>query len=215
MSTTYTAIIFDMDGTLVNSEQLHIDTWAYIFSQYNLPLTEQDVHQWIGVSDVLISKQLVNDFNLAITPEQLLLEKRTYYQTHSQPTVQALAGVREGIARLKGIPMAIATMSSKYEAKMSLQYTGLSQYFDIVITADDVPNHKPAPDCYLLAAQGINAKPSRCIALEDSVSGVSAAKAAGMFTIGLGNTIPLSKLEHADICFKDSKTAFEYLFEIF
>lgn len=208
------AIIFDMDGTLVDSEQMHIDSWLYIFKKYNIPLQEHDIHQWIGVSDVLICTQLVEKFQLPIAGSTLLDEKRIYYRSEAQPHVKPIKGVFDEIEKLKHLPMAVATMSSRYEADKSLLYTGLNTYFKIVVTADDVENHKPAPDCFLKAAEMLGVDPNRCIALEDSVSGVSAAKAAGMFTIGVGNTIPLEKLQHADLVFKNSADCLEFLTEL-
>ena len=206
----FSGIVFDMDGTLIDSEKLHIDSWLFIFEKYNIPLTEQDVHEWIGVSDVLISAQL-NEKYLGGIHNIILDEKRHYYQTVAQPNVETIVGVTEGLARLKSIPMAVATMSNRTEAQFSLTKTKIRDYFKGVVTANDVENHKPAPDCYLKACEILQMPPKSCIGIEDSVSGIHASKNAGLFTIGVANTLPEDKLVHADLVLSDTSEVMNWL----
>jgi beta-phosphoglucomutase len=206
----YKGIVFDMDGTLIDSERLHIDSWLYVFNKYSIPLTEDDVHGWIGISDVLISAQINNKY-IGGTHNILLEEKRNYFQTYAQPNVDTLAGVKEGLAILKHMPKAVATMSNSHEAQFSLSKTGIIDFFKGIVTANDVENHKPAPDCYLKACTILNLDPADCIGIEDSISGINASKNAGLFTIGVANTLTEDKLSHADLVLPDTSRVMDWL----
>ena len=206
----YKGIVFDMDGTLIDSERMHIDSWLYVFNKYNLPLTEEDVHGWIGISDVLISAQ-INEKYIGSSHNILLEEKRNYFQTYAQPNVDTISGVKEGLAELVNLPMAVATMSNRHEAHFSLSKTDIIKFFKGVITANDVDNHKPAPDCYLKACSILELDPADCIGIEDSVSGIRASKNAGLFTIGVANTLPEDMLSHADLVLPDTGAVMKWL----
>ncbi|HMP29607.1 MAG TPA: HAD family phosphatase [Saprospiraceae bacterium] len=210
----YKGIVFDMDGTLIDSEQLHIDSWLYVFDKFQIPLGELDIHQWIGVSDVTISRQLT-DMYLDGGDNVLLDEKRHYFRAVAQPNVQVINGVKEGLAQLKDIPMAVATMSSSYEANKSLTSTGIMPYFRGLITANDVERHKPAPDCYLMACKMLGLEPEDCVGIEDSISGIHASKDAGLFTIGVANTLSAEKLLHADLVLSNTNEVMNWLIHTF
>jgi beta-phosphoglucomutase len=214
MNNSFKGIVFDMDGTLIDSEQLHIDSWLYVFKKYNVPLTEEDVHHWIGVSDVLISQQLTDKY-LNGGENVLLEDKRHYFRTIAQPNVKTITGVKSGLEKLIGIPMAVATMSSSYEANKSLTSTGIFSFFQGLVTANDVMNHKPAPDCYLKACGILGIEPKLCVGIEDSISGVQASKAAGLYTIGVANTIAKEKLSNADLVFTNSEEVMNWLIHTF
>jgi len=211
----FEGIVFDMDGTIINSEQLHIDAWIYMFEKYELPLKEEDIHQWIGVSDVLICQRLAKQFETKVPAEELLQEKRTYFREVAHQHVDTMPGTIEGLAKLNFVPMAVATMSNRYEAEKSLKKTDIYKLFVSVVTADDVENHKPDPACYLKACRDLGLPPSSCIGIEDSVSGVSSSKAAGLFTIGVANTIPKDKLIEADLILDNTVEVMNYLAKVF
>lgn len=210
MKMKYKAIVFDMDGTLVDSEHLHIGAWFKMFQEFGITMSHEELMQYVGVSDVNICKDLTTRFSLTYSAEEILDQKRYYYRHHEQKNVKLIAGVEDGLQNLNpNLPMAVATMSSKYEAEKSLDYTGIRKYFLEVVTADDVSRHKPDPECYLMACAAIGMRPEDCIAVEDSVSGVHAAKNAGLYTIGVANTVHASEILHADLVLKDSIAVFK------
>lgn len=201
-----------MDGTLVNSEHLHIEAWKKMFIEYGIDLGMDGLHTYIGVSDVNICKDISDRFDLTYTADEILARKRHYFRTYEQQNVQLIEGVSQGLKRIHGfLPMAVATMSSDYEAEKSLEYTGIRKYFEAVVSADHVHNHKPAPDCYWMACETLGIEPQYCIGIEDSVSGISASKNAGLFTIAVANTLSSDFLTHADLVLENSQAAFSYL----
>jgi HAD superfamily hydrolase (TIGR01509 family) len=200
-------IVFDMDGVLIDSEPVHIDAWNEVFAEFGLHFTTEWFHQWIGVSDKNFTMQLVKNYNLDVEPAVFLEKKRRVFEAKIIESVKAYSGVKEGLALLDGYGLAVATSSNRSGAMLSLKSAGLYDFFKYIITADDVLNHKPNPDCYLKAAESLGFLPSECIGIEDSVSGIKAAKAAGMFVIGISTSLPVHYLTEADIVFPDVASA--------
>ena len=119
--------------------------------------------------------------------------------------------MKKSLPLLHAYDLAVATSSNRSGALMSLQGAGLYPFFKHVITADDVLNHKPNPDCYLKAAESLGFKPSECIGIEDSVSGIRAAKAAGLFIIGVSTSLPAHYLTDADLILDNTEEAIQWI----
>lgn len=178
------AVIFDHDGTLVDSEPVHLACWQQVLAPYDKSLSaHQYTHNLSGIPSISSANWLVNEFELDVRPEQLLLAKQArfhrYLQTQACPLI---ADAKALLAQLlqRGMPMAVASGASKAEVERSLQYHQLGPYFRATLTKEDVPQNKPAPDVYLLAATKLGVPPHNCLAIEDSDSGQSSALAAGM-----------------------------------
>lgn len=204
-------IVFDMDGVLIDSEPVHIDAWNEVVAEFDLHFDTEWFHQWIGVSDRNFTTKLVQDYNLPIAPDTLLQEKRRVFESKIAESVLAHKGVKENLSRLNAYGLAVATSSNRTGAMMSLQGAGLFDFFQYVITADDVVNHKPNPDCYLKAAASLGYLPTECIGIEDSVSGIKAAKAAGMFVIGIATSLPAHYLTEADLVLENTEGAIQWI----
>ena len=204
-------IVFDMDGVLIDSEPVHIDAWNEVVAEFDLHFDTEWFHQWIGVSDRNFTTKLVQDYNLPIAPDTLLQEKRRVFESKIAESVLAHKGVKENLPRLNAFGLAVATSSNRTGAMMSLQGAGLFDFFQYVITADDVVNHKPNPDCYLKAAASLGYLPTECIGIEDSVSGIKAAKAAGMFVIGIATSLPAHYLTEADLVLENTEGAIQWI----
>jgi HAD superfamily hydrolase (TIGR01509 family) len=147
-----------------------------------------------------------------LTPPNLS-RKRRVFEAKITESVRAYQGVKEGLALLRSFGLAVATSSNRTGALMSLQGAQLYDFFKYVVTADDVENHKPSPDCYLKAAASLGFLPSECIGIEDSVSGIKAAKAAGMFVIGIATSLPAHYLTEADLVLPDTEGAIRWILE--
>jgi HAD superfamily hydrolase (TIGR01509 family) len=204
-------IVFDMDGVLVDSEPLHIDAWNEVFAEFNLHFSTEWYHQWIGVSDRHFTLKIIEQYSIPTQAETLLQAKRRVFEAKIAKGVSPHTGVKEGLPLLHHFHKAVATSSNRTGAMISLKGANLFHFFQDIITADDVINYKPHPDCYLKAAQSLGFSPTECIGIEDSVSGVKAAKAAGLFIIGVANSLPASYLTEADLVLENTGKAIDWI----
>jgi len=194
------ALFFDMDGTLINSEPLHEQAWFDTLAQFDLPLSKDWFHQWTGSTDYYLLEGIQNQFGLTLDVSALFEEKRNRFLAIAKNSPLAFEGVVQGLQYLsQQVPIILVTSSTRIGAENILKWAGIDQYFKHTITFDDVKNPKPHPEPYLLAAKHIACPPSECAAFEDSIAGITAAKAAGCYTIAVANSLSKEKLMMADI----------------
>lgn len=183
------AIIFDHDGTLVNSEPVHLARWQSLLDPYGAQLTTEEYHRFLSGRPSLASAEwLVNRFALPVEPDVLFQQKhRAMCAWLSQQACPLMDGARTLLEHLQaaGVPLALASGASQAEVQASLKYHQLQNFFPVVTTREQVTHNKPAPDVYLLAAGGLGLAPEQCLAIEDSDSGQLAAQAAGMVCLRL------------------------------
>lgn len=179
-------LIFDMDGTLVDSEGLHFAAWRETLSAYGIhsfPLTDFD--RYIGVSNEQLADDYIQGHRLAVDIVTLVTEKQNRY-LQLLPGIRPKPGVREIISRCHGhYQLAIASSSDRLELHHILLSLGLTDYFAEVVGGDMVSRKKPDPEIYLQAMSRLGLRPEECVAFEDSAPGVAAAKDAGMFAIAV------------------------------
>jgi beta-phosphoglucomutase family hydrolase len=206
-------IVFDMDGVLVDSEPVHIDAWNEVFAKFDLHFSHEWFNNWIGVSDRNFVAKIVEKYNIPTENATLLEDKRRVFETMIAQGVPTHKGVKELMPKLHKFDKAVATSSNRSGAMLSLEGAGLLPYFKNIVTADDVLNHKPSPDCYLKAAHDLGFEPSECIGIEDSVSGIKAAKSAGLFIIGIATSLPAHFLTEADLVLGTTEEAMLWILE--
>jgi HAD superfamily hydrolase (TIGR01509 family) len=206
-------IVFDMDGVLVDSEPVHIDAWNEVFAEFNLHFSHEWFNNWIGVSDRNFTAKIIQEYDIPTNPTKLLEDKRRVFEAKILQSVPAHKGVKELMPELHKFDKAVATSSNRSGAMISLTSANLIHYFKKIVTADDVSNHKPNPDCYLKAAHDLGFEPSECIGIEDSVSGIKAAKAAGLFIIGVATSLPAHFLTDADLILENTEGAMRWILE--
>ncbi|MEZ5044348.1 MAG: HAD family phosphatase [Saprospiraceae bacterium] len=206
-------IVFDLDGTLVDSEPLHGEAWLRVLSDQGLVFEWEWFEQWIGTSDRYLAENVISEFNLNLQVTDLQLLKRNTYYALVAKELKVFPGVMEALQWFTNqVPLAIATSSSKPDVAAVLGAVPLAPFFQTIVHADHVmPNLKPCPDPYLLAAERIGLDPAAGLAMEDSVAGVKAAKAAGFFTLAVCNSHSAADLQEADLVFENTKLGMDWI----
>lgn len=181
------AIIFDHDGTLVDSEPTHLQMWRDVLAPHEL--NADDYSNYLSGKPTAQSAAWVKEkFKLSQSPEDLEKEKKRILKNHLQtsafPIMQGAIALLDFL-RQQNVPLAVASGATTHEVEHSLQYHDLNQYFSFVSTGDMVTNNKPAPDVYLYAAQNLQVDPKHCLAIEDSDAGQTSAEEAGMVCLRL------------------------------
>jgi len=184
------AVIFDLDGVLIDSEPLHAmaDTQLLIESGINIPQNYFD--RFVGWTNKAMWEQIKKEFPLKqgyeeLTKRQMILKLNLLKQINFEP----VGGIPELLEALKmnHIPMAIASSSPRQFIEAEIDKIGIKQYFTCWISGEEVAQSKPEPDIFLKAAELLKVNPPECIVIEDSESGTVAAKRAGMTCIGYRN----------------------------
>jgi beta-phosphoglucomutase len=181
MTNDQAAIIWDVDGTLVDTAELHFDSWVKLAAELGKPFTRADFAATFGRRNPEIIRLLFGD-NSDVQVAELGERKERYYRTEAARGVSLLPGVRpllEDFAR-RGIRQAIGSSAPRDNLDLILDLTGSRQFFQGVVAMEDTQRGKPDPQVFLVAAARLGAEPARCIVFEDAVAGVQAAKAGGM-----------------------------------
>src|SRR5574344_638897 len=189
----YKGIIFDLDGTLVDSMPLHIQAWEKTLLDYNIVVNTAWLYAHGGVPSFKIARSLINEFdNLkSISEEQLAKNKnKNYLETINQ--VKIFPEILNLIKFFKqeGMPMAIGTGTLRTNAEYIVNNTELRNYISVIVSADDVVNHKPHPDTFIEASRRIGVSPNHSLVFEDTPLGIEAAIKGGFNTILVENGIP-------------------------
>lgn len=198
----FKALIFDMDGTLVDSERIHCRAWSETLNGYGLEAPPfEDFGQYVGVSDEQMAVEFVESGNLEIAPAGLVGEKRAAYQA-LVPEIPLLAGVIEILNRCRGnCRMAVASSSPYDELMHILEHHALTRLFDHVVGGDMVSRKKPDPEIYIKVCGLLGVLPEESIAFEDSQAGVEAAKSAGLTVVAIPQLMSMDHdFKSADAC---------------
>lgn len=184
------ALIFDMDGVIVDSNPLHREAWAAFNRRYGLETTEAMHQRMYGRRN----DQIVQDFYGEQLPAEEVAARGAakeiiYRQMLGDRIEETLVmGLRDFLERYRGAPMAVGSNAEPENIDFVLDRAGLRQYFRAVVDGHQVTHPKPHPEVYLRAAELLDIPPRDCIVLEDSHTGVAAARAAGMRIAGIGTT---------------------------
>ena len=181
------AVVFDMDGLLLETEVLWQRAEARLFERHGAVFTFEDKLTVMGTSAAFTGQFFAR--RLGLPPGQaaaLIREVSELMHEELQARVDARPGAVELVKRLRGrVRLGLASNSPRYLVDVALSSSGFADAFDAVVSSDDVVNHKPAPDLYLLACERLGVPPAQAVALEDTASGIASAKAAGLTCIAV------------------------------
>ncbi|MDZ7277569.1 fructose-1-phosphate/6-phosphogluconate phosphatase [Pantoea eucrina] len=176
----YDALIFDMDGTILDTEPTHRKAWHQVLRRYDLTMDEEKMVSFNGAPSWQLAQFIIDLNNASLDPHQLAAEKTTALKTMLLDDVRPLP-LMDVVKTWHGRrPLAVGTGSEHSLAKLLLEALGVYHLFDAVVGADNVTRHKPHPDTFLRCAQLMGVEPTRCVVFEDADFGIQAAKAAGM-----------------------------------
>lgn len=197
------AVVFDFDGVLVDSEPLHLRAYQEVLEPRGISLPREEYYaDYLGYDDPGVFRALsaarewpIDDREL----ENLIREKTEIYEGLLAAGAHLYPGVKDCVNALSvTYPLGIASGAARHEIEATLAAQGLDRFFRFVVASGDTPASKPAPDPYRRAAELHGVAPSSCLAIEDSRWGIESAKAAGLWCIGVTNTYAVSELMDAD-----------------
>lgn len=200
------AVIFDLDGTLIDNNAYHIEAWKFFYNKIGKPFSKEEYTKNINGR---INSDIFNYiFNTILSSEQIdlyTIEKETMYRELYKPHIKPINGLINFLDELEKekIPKAIATSGLSPNINFMFEHVPIKKYYANVIDASQISNGKPHPEIFLKAAAAVNAEPKNCVAFEDSVAGICSAKAAGMKVIALTTTHTAEEVHKADFIIKD------------
>lgn len=182
---SYEALIFDMDGTLVDSGKLHEMAWIATLTRYGIPVDRALMRSLSGVTTYRTLQKLIEQFALATSTgvDEMCSHKESLVSSN---IVEHVKATRLGALAKKyhrKLPMSVGTGASTAEAEAMLHHCGLRHLFTHIVGAEDVRHPKPSSETFLKCAKLMRVEPIRCVVFEDSPLGLQAARAAGMLAV--------------------------------
>jgi beta-phosphoglucomutase family hydrolase len=186
------AIIYDVDGTMIDSEPLHVAAWDKALQSYGkclADLSQEFQATMAGKKPIAIAEGMVAELGLSATPVELLAKKTALFMASVTTDLHGMPGVVESIKRFRaqGLPLGIGTSLDRNYINLVLNKLEVKNYFDVVVTGDEIKNGKPHPDTFLTVVRKLGLAPQECLVLEDAKSGIQSAKAAGCYCIAIKN----------------------------
>ncbi len=183
------AVIFDMDGVIVDSEPIHIEAEKQTLLKYGVKITTEELRTYTGTTAEFEFNDLIKKYKLNTTAVTLFAEKEVVMFKLLEERTEPTRGVIDLIKSLKqqGFKLGIATSGHRKLAHYYLNKLGMAFFFDTVVCAEDITRSKPDPEIFLTAAKKLGVDPAECIVIEDAKLGIEAATRAGMKCIGYRN----------------------------
>jgi len=195
------AVLFDMDGVLVDSEELMCQAAILMFQEKGIHVIKEDFRQFVGMGENRYLGGVAESYNIPFDVDK---DKRRAYEIYgkiAKGKLKPLPGVIEFINRCKdkGLKIAVATSADEVKMQINLNEIGIpAENFDATVNGLEIERKKPFPDIYLKAAERLNTAPSCCLVVEDAMSGEKAAKAAGCKVLAITSSFPPENFKYAE-----------------
>ena len=187
----FKAVLFDMDGVLINTEPLHFRMWKEVFRNRGVEIDYEGYKDCIGATEEFLRELIFKNYGADFREDKKLKEEAMAVKKRliAEEGFPKMPGGEEMLKNLHeaGFLLAIASSSSVSFIELAMDYIGVRQYFHVINSGENVAHSKPAPDIYLDTARRLGTAPGECIVLEDSENGSIAATSAGMVCVGLDN----------------------------
>ncbi|SUI98180.1 Phosphorylated carbohydrates phosphatase TM_1254 [Sphingobacterium spiritivorum] len=212
----FKAVFFDLDGTLIDSEYFYFQNWQPILAEdFAIHINFEDwIVHFAGHTLAVNIETMKRVWNIDTTDEYMWKRTRAAYAQSDMRTIALMPYAKEILEHLKEHQVKIGLVTSSYQTTVDtvLGQHDLLSYFSLIVTRDNVQSPKPDPEPYLLAAKQSGLNPKDCVAIEDTITGTKAAKAAGLYCIGVTKQpIEQEKLIIADQLFTDLQEVWNYL----
>lgn len=182
------AVIFDMDGVIIDSEPLHHKAYHMMFKDVNADVTSEQYEAFTGQSTLNVCKQVCETFNLDASPETLVAIKRKHYEQifENDKTFDLIDGVLDLIKdyHANGLTLVLASSASMPSINRIFNRFNLNSYFKAKLSGADLKASKPHPEIFIKAAKASGFKREECFVIEDSTNGIKAANTANIFCVG-------------------------------
>ena len=205
------AVIFDLDGVIIDSEPIHHKVLNEILKDYSVVIEDEEYNTFIGTSNASLWKKIIDKYNLKLEVEDMcLLTLKNNFEYLKNNDVQPINGVINLLAQLKNnnILIGLASSSPLDSIELILSIFNIRTYFEVVVSGESVAKSKPSPEIFLKTAKLLGVKPKNCVVIEDSKNGVTAAKSATMKCIGFKNknsgNQDISKADKIIACMTDA-----------
>ncbi len=195
----YKAALFDLDGVIIDSEPLHVQAFKQVLEKYGKVLSDDQYKQYFaGKTDKEGFAAYFNNFPVNVELSVIQEVKNRAYEQLASIKLEPYPGIVNLIRTLSArMPLALVTGSLSSEARIALKACGVLDSFAVIVSADDIKNGKPDPEGYLKAALLLEVNPENCVVIEDSPSGIFAAKRAGIDCIAVTTTHTREELSNA------------------
>ena len=185
------AVIFDMDGVIIDSEPIHFEVDMQTMKDLGCNISVEELEKYVGTTNEYMLTDIKKNYNISTSIEEIISYKVEMTKSKIiQSDLEPIEGIKELLSRLKNknIPAAIASSSPRDFIDIVISKFKLQDYFKYIVSGEEVANGKPAPDVYIETAKKLGLSPKDCTVIEDSKNGVLAAKTAGMKCIGFQNS---------------------------
>jgi mannitol-1-/sugar-/sorbitol-6-phosphatase len=199
MAGPFAAAVFDLDGTLIDSEERSREAWLHVFKARGLPADEELIRSFVGrrgvdIHGLLLTRLPEHD------PAELMGATHAHFHGPGQPPLEPLPGAVRLVRSIAAadVPLGLVTSAGRRYAEESLVDLGVRELFTVVVTAEDVTAGKPDPQGYRAACRALGVAPAACVVFEDAPAGVAAAKAAGAYCVAVATSHDAAELTAAD-----------------